>query len=162
MSSTSKSGDLTFKSSSEIKSFVRHQMEKPGLSGTGAYADSVQSSLFYSRNFDGAFRDPSGRDITTPPGFFQLTWLVMFRNLFNPVDYTGSLRQEIRKHWDTNELGFVIGVSFSLAVLWQLQTYRRNQLLLSKKRFVYQEYKRRKFLEDSLRMRSRSDIVNEK
>jgi hypothetical protein len=35
----------------------------------------------------------------TPPGMIKITWLVIFRNFFNPVDYTGSFKAEVKKHW---------------------------------------------------------------
>ena len=67
MSSTSKSGDLTFKSTSEIKSFVRHQLEKPGYSRS--YADRMGANPFFRKNFDGAFVDLGNNDITSHLGF---------------------------------------------------------------------------------------------
>jgi hypothetical protein len=63
MSSTSKTGDITFKSSSEIKSFVRHQIEKSGYSGSGAYVDRASSNLFAKMNIEGALRDSAGKEI---------------------------------------------------------------------------------------------------
>ena len=61
-----------------------------------------------------------------PLGPVKLAMVFIFRSIFNPVDYTDSFTTEVKKNWQTNELGFIIGVGFSLAALWQLQTYRRN------------------------------------
>jgi len=43
---------------------------------------------------------------------------VIFRNFLNPVDQDGSLLKSIKENWHTNELGFIIGVGFSLAIFW--------------------------------------------
>ena len=118
MSSTSKSGDITFKSSAEIKSFVRHQMEKPGSTSTGAYIDRASSGLFFKKTYDGTFRNIAGQDVSQRWGPLEFAWLVVFRNFLNPVDQDGSYFKSVEENWHSNELGFIIGVGFSLAILW--------------------------------------------
>ena len=63
MSSTSSSGDLTFKSTSEIKSFVRKQLEKPGLSKRSSQADNDDNNFLMKKSYDGTFTDLKGTDI---------------------------------------------------------------------------------------------------
>jgi len=64
--------------------------------------------------------------------------------------------------YKTNELGFFISLCFVGIAGWSVFVYRRNSILEQRKRFLYQNYKRHKFLEDSLRLKSKSEIVNEK
>lgn len=82
--------------------------------------------------------------------------------VLNPVDYNGQVRQEIWANWKTNELGFLIGAAFFAALAHLFVSYRKYSLLVQKKRFAFQRYRRQKFLEDSLRLRSREEIIHEK
>ena len=61
----------------------------------------------------------------------------IFKTIFNPLDYDGSFFKEIKSAYQTNELGFAMGMTFFFALAWQFMNYRRNSLLESKKRFVY-------------------------
>jgi len=109
MSTTSKSGDLTFKSSSEIRSFVINALEKPGYTGGGAYIDKTVNRSWGGPNFTGEFIEPGGRNIITDFGYLDFIKLLIFRSLFNPIDYKGGLFKELKKKWYENELGFMIG-----------------------------------------------------
>lgn len=82
--------------------------------------------------------------------------------MLNPVDYDGSTRRDLEESYKTNELGFFITLCFFGTLAWSVVTYRRNSLLVQKKRFAFQRYQRQKFLEDSLRLKSRESIINEK
>ena len=82
--------------------------------------------------------------------------------MFNPLDYNGQIWQEIKDSYRTNELGFFIVVAFVAALSQSFLAFRKNSLMAVKKRFAFQQYRRRKFLEDSLRLRSRTEIINEK
>lgn len=137
-------------------------MERPGFEKRLNYADKTRKSQFFRKTYDGTFTNLQGDEIFRSPSYFFRSFLLIFRSFLNPVDYTGSLKEEIKKAWITNELGFLIGAGFVVNLLQNMYTYRRNQLLITKKRFLFQQHKQRKFLEDSLRLRSRKDIVNEK
>ena len=87
---------------------------------------------------------------------------VAFRSIFNPVDYNGQFFQEVKDGYKTNELGFGIVVLFFVALSQSFMSYRRYAILEQKKRFAFQQYRRTKFLEDSLRLKSRHEIIHEK
>ena len=70
--------------------------------------------------------------------------------------------QEIKDSYRTNELGFFIVVAFLGAVGQSFLAYRKFSLMAMKKRFAFQQYRRHKFLEDSLRLKSREEIIHEK
>lgn len=95
-------------------------MEKPGFSGDGAYADKISRNQIVIKTCPGSFKDINGRDITKENSTFELGRMILFRTFFNPVDYTGEFFQDMRKQWHTNELGFIIGSSFVLGLMWQL------------------------------------------
>ncbi len=88
-----------------------------------------------------------------------MTRSYIFRMLFNPVDYDGSIWREIKNSYKTNELGFFITLAFFGCLGWSIIRYRRNALLEQKKRFVYQQYKKKKFIEEALRLRTREQII---
>lgn len=110
-------------------------MEKPGYSSS--YADRASENPFFRKSYDGLFKDVRGNDIRQQTSYSQLARNIVFRTVFNPVDYDGSMLDEVKKQWHSNELGFIIGVSLIGGLLWQLQSFRRNQLSMSKKRFVF-------------------------
>lgn len=137
MSSKSTTGDLTFKSASEIQSFVRHQLEQPGYTGSGSFSERASQNPFFRKNLDGTFRNLQGKDVFDDTKIRNNINSLVFRNFFNPLDYNGQLIRELKKAYLTNELGFAIGVTFFFAISWSFMTHRRNTLLESKKRFVY-------------------------
>jgi hypothetical protein len=87
---------------------------------------------------------------------------LLFRLIFNPVDYDGSFFVEIKNAYNTNEIGFFITLGFFATLSWSFMYYRRNSILEQKKRFMYQQYKRQRFLEDNLKLKSKQEIINEK
>ena len=94
-------------------------------------------------------------------GFARLKNL-SFRMFFNPVDYDGCLWREVKNSYKTNEVGFFITLGFFVCLSWSFVTYRRSAILEQRKRFVYQRYRRNKFLEDNLKLKSRHEIIHEK
>ena len=92
-------------------------------------------------------KDKNGQEIQHKP-LLPLMWVVQIHEtFFNPLLYDGSNIQFIKDQYRTNELGFFIGVSFSLAVAQVFLAARRRSLLLQKKRFIFNQYKKNKFLE---------------
>eukprot|EP00347_Sterkiella_histriomuscorum_P011873 403370773 len=87
---------------------------------------------------------------------------LLYRNLLNPIDFDGSVWQEVKNSYKTNEIGFFISVLFFVSLSWSFVSYRRNSILEQKKRFVYQQYKKQKFIEESLRIKSREELIEEK
>ena len=55
--------------------------------------------------------------------------MILFRNLFNPVDYDGRIWQGIKDSYKTNELGFFITAAFFACLSWSFLKYRRNSIL---------------------------------
>ena len=83
-----------------------------------------------------------------------------YRTFLNPVDYDGRFMREIKNSYNTNEIGFFITVSFFAALGWSFLVYRRSTILGQRKRFLYQQYKRHKFLEDTLHLKSKQEIIH--
>ena len=54
---------------------------------------------------------------------------IIFRSVFNPVDYDGRMIREIKDSYRTNELGFFIVVAFIGALSHSFASYRRLSLL---------------------------------
>ena len=84
----------------------------------------------------------------------------LFRQLFNPVDYDGRILRELKNSYKTNELGFFITFAFFASLFWSFARYRRNAILEQKKRFVYQQYRKKKFIEESLRIKTREQLIS--
>ena len=63
---------------------------------------------------------------------------MIFRTFFNPIDYNGQTKRDIMEAYQTNELGFGIGVAFALTICWSFFTYRKNAILESRKRLIFQ------------------------
>lgn len=61
--------DLSFSSSSEIKSFVRSQLGHPGHTG----GDGLQAgeSSYYRKTFSGRYTTLDGRDVASGTSFFR-------------------------------------------------------------------------------------------
>ena len=114
------------------------------------------------KTISGTYRDLNGQDIIANTSTISKVFNLIFRSYFNPVDYNGIFLREIEESYKTNELGFFITCCFFGTLFWNFLTIRRTSLLVQKKRFVFQRYQRNKFLEDSLRLKSREEIVNEK
>ncbi len=68
---------------------------------------------------------------------FQTARALIYRSLFNPIDYDGSFLRELKDSYKTNEIGFFITVSFFATLSWSFIVYRRNSILETKKRFIY-------------------------
>ena len=136
--------DFTFSSSAEVHTYVRAQLGMPTKEQEGMFDPRVA-------NFKG-LQSSGYSALALAPGF-------AFRTMFNPVDYDGRYWREIKNSYKTNELGFFITMAFFLCLGWSFAKYRRNAILEQKKRFVYQQYKRRKFLEESLRLKTREELV---
>ena len=129
MSSSDKGGpDLSFSSSSEIKSFVRTQMDSPGYKG-GESAQAGGDQIF-RRTFRGTYTTLDGTDVASSTTYLQQARGLLFRSVFNPVDYNSSIRLELEEAYKTNELGFFITLTFVGTVAWSMFTYRRNSLLV--------------------------------
>ena len=92
---------------------------------------------------------------------YQMSKSLIFRQLFNPIDYDGQVWRELKNSYKTNELGFFIAFSFVLALGWSFVKYRRYSILEQKKRFVYQQYKKKKFIEESLRLKTREELITD-
>ena len=146
--------DLSFSTTSEVQTFVRAQLGQPGAKV------GEKERCFQRQTYEGQFLDLEGRPVSMST--WQLPLNLMYRGVLNPVDYDGSFLAEIKNTYKTNEIGFFIGLSFMLTLSWSFLTYRRNAILEQRKRFLYQQYKRGKFLEDNLRLKSKSEIINEK
>ena len=56
------------------------------------------------------------------------------QSLLNPILYDGSFRREIEENYKTNELGFLIGVSFTAFAAWTFVWSRRTRMRNMKKR----------------------------
>ena len=124
MSSGNKGGpDLSFSSSSEIKSFVRGKMGYPGYIA----GDSTQNSNnpFYKKTVDSGFYDLTGTELCGSSSYLNIGRIVLFRSVFNPVDYNGSTWLAIKESYKTNELGFFIGCCAFGMLAWSWLTYRR-------------------------------------
>jgi hypothetical protein len=81
--------DLSFSSTNEVKNFVRASMHQP----------SLNNNKLYRINIDNGFH-VEGKDIlkdklTLPHN----TQVVIFRSLFNPVDYDGSFMRSMSNHY---------------------------------------------------------------
>ena len=114
------------------------------------------------KSYDGTFINSKGVDVVksmTLPGYMNV---IAYRSFLNPVDYNGQFSQEIKDNYRTNELGFFIVLLFFGALSQSFMSYRKFSLLNQKKRFAFQQYRRSKFLEDSLRLKSRHEIIHEK
>ena len=55
--------------------------------------------------------------------------------------------------YTTNPVGFYIVLLYAIMMVNKIGRYRRNRILAEKKRFVYQQYLRKKFIEESLRLK---------
>ena len=75
--------------------------------------------------------------------------------------YDGSTKAELREAWRTNELGFLIGICCYGMIAQILLKRRRDALRLAKKRFIYHQYRKSRFLEDSLMLKTREQIIQE-
>ncbi len=106
------------------------------------------------------FKGIDGHRVASDSSHLLLARQMVFRTLLNPVDYDGRYWREIKSSYKTNELGFFITLAFFLSLGWSFAKYRRNAILEQKKRFVYQQYKKKKFIEESLRLRTREELVN--
>ena len=117
---STKTADLTFSSTSEIKTFVRTRLGMPG--------HQTNASKFYSRSYEGRIRNLAGEEIQKQSPS-KTASVLLFRSLFNPVDFDGSVLQEIKNSYRTNEIGFFITLSFFAALSWSFIVYRRNAIL---------------------------------
>jgi len=142
----SKSEDLTFSSSSEIRNFVRSRLEKPSDDG-----GLLQGNYTLFRvNSDLPVSNSAGEDLLSQRTFLQNCLSVFRMTFLNPVAFNGQVWRQVEDAYTTNEVGFFISLSFFGAVAWAFSTYRRNVILTAKKRFLFQQYKRHKFLEETL------------
>ena len=73
-------------------------------------------------------------------------YLYYYNIMFNPLCYDGSTYRQIEENWKFNELGFMIVFTFTGLALWSFLWAQRQNIRNFKKRFVYQEYQKRKFL----------------
>ncbi len=154
MSNNKAGSDFTFSSSAEVKTFVRAKLGMP---------DSEKKGLIEPRIAD--FRGLNGELVAKQTNgiqnfSYQLSKNYLFRTLFNPVDYDGRTWRDIKASYKTNELGFFIGFAFFICLGWSFAKYRRYSILEQKKRFVYQQYKKKKFIEESLRLKTREELIS--
>ena len=126
--------DLTFSSSSEIKSFVRSNI---GSGMTSAEISGISSGFQLKRRISGNMFDTQGRNISDQETLFRITSVSAFNYLFNPLYYNGSFIGEVKDAYKTNELGFFIGLCFVGVFGWSFLSYRRHSLIVQKKRFIF-------------------------
>ena len=119
--------DLTFSSSSEIKSFVRSNI---GSGMTSAEISGISSGFQLRKRISGSMFDTQGRSITEQETMLRITKVSIFNYLFNPLYYNGSMIREIKDAYKTNELGFFIGLCFIGVFGWSLMSYRRHSLIV--------------------------------
>ena len=119
--------DLTFSSSSEIKSFVRSNI---GSGMTSAEISGISSGFQLRKRISGSMFDTQGRSITEQETMLKITKVSIFNYLFNPLYYNGSMIREIKDAYKTNELGFFIGLCFIGVFGWSLMSYRRHSLIV--------------------------------
>ena len=92
------------------------------------------------RAYSGNIFDLSGKNIAAYTSSASIAKLTVFNFLFNPLEYNGSILREAKDAYKTNELGFFIGLCFVGVFGWSLMSYRRNSLIVQKKRFIFQRY----------------------
>ena len=119
--------DLTFSSSSEIKSFVRSNI---GSGMTSAEISGISSGFQLRKRISGSMFDTQGRSISEQETMLRITKVSIFNYLFNPLYYNGSMIREIKDAYKTNELGFFIGLCFIGVFGWSLMSYRRHSLIV--------------------------------
>ena len=119
--------DLTFSSSSEIKSFVRSNI---GSGMTTAEISGISSGFQLRKRISGNMFDTQGRSISEQETMLKITKVSIFNYLFNPLYYNGSMIREIKDAYKTNELGFFIGLCFIGVFGWSLMSYRRHSLIV--------------------------------
>ena len=134
--------DLSFSSTDEIKSYINSNIGGFGQSDIDQYKQTHIEGI------------PKKNPL-------QLGLYSIYNGIFNPVAYNGQTYLELQNAWKTNEIGFLIGASFMLVIINQVTGYKRQSLQLQKKRFIYMQYKRQRFLEDSLMMKTRDQIIRE-
>ena len=157
---------ITFQSSAEVKTFIKTNI-RPKSNETNqnsAQINAFQNPIKYlrSRILNPNYVGPNGLQPIDQHKTLTAFVVVLADVFVNPLRYDGKVYKAVKEAWITNEVGFLITASFFGTLFWTFVTYRRNRLLATKKRFVFQQYKRSKFLEDSLRLKSREQIIHEK
>lgn len=92
------------------------------------------------RAYSGNISDLNGNNIASHTSNASIAKLAVFNFLFNPLEYNGTILREAKDAYKTNELGFFIGLCFVGVFGWSLMSYRRNSLIVQKKRFIFQRY----------------------
>ena len=105
-------------------------------SGDGYMGGAFQLRRAYSGNIS----DLNGNNIASHTSNASIAKLAVFNFLFNPLEYNGTILREAKDAYKTNELGFFIGLCFVGVFGWSLMSYRRNSLIVQKKRFIFQRY----------------------
>ncbi|CAI2383720.1 unnamed protein product [Moneuplotes crassus] len=140
--------DTTFSTSAEIESFVDFNMKSPIKGDPSkpmfqAHPD-VKSSVYH----------------TSPVTGSKLMSILShsLHNYINPISYRGQCWQAIKDNYTNNKSAFIIEVAFVMTNFALFSHYRRSSIVGQKKKFVYQQYQRKKFLEESLRIKTTKKI----
>ena len=87
--------------------------------------ETTSTDSIFRKNIEGRLLDFESNDISQLSKF-QSAKALIFRSIFNPVDYDGSLFKELKDSYKTNEIGFFITVSFFATLSWSMIVYRRS------------------------------------
>ncbi len=109
--------DLSFATKAEVRSHIQNEIRQGRLK---------QKPFYYL----------DGRELTLNPlekvGYFSIS------HFFTPLAWDGSLIRQMKEGYETNELGFIIAVSFFLSTFWLFGRYRHLKIKEQQKRFIYQ------------------------
>ncbi|CDW89081.1 UNKNOWN [Stylonychia lemnae] len=151
--------DLNFSSSKEIQTYIQAQMGLPQSNSDSPMLRHLKDLQDLEGNY--VVKDFKVNQYSLQT-LSMASFMIMFRTCFNPIDFDGRILRDLKNSYKTNEIGFFITALFFGTLGWSIITYRRNQILLLKKRFVFQQYKKQKFIEESLRLRTREELIEDK
>ena len=149
--------DVSFSTAAEVRSYIEVNKQS-SMNYTNTDVSKFQGSGAVVRADGSDLKPPRFYDFLQSNPIFRNSYsvcLYYYHMLMNPLSYDGSFIREMKENYKFNELGFFIVVTFSAISAWTFVWASRQKMRNFKKRFVYQEYQKRKFLQRSLLVKSR-------
>ena len=133
--------DSSFSTQDEINAYVNFNMNSPIKGDPSGIMMNTLNDV------------SSSRKVMTMHGstFLYLAGLTYYE-FTNPFNYNGQSIDYLKETYKNNKYGFFIGAISYYLLFATFMRHRRYKIISEKKRFVYQQYLRKKFIEESLRI----------
>jgi hypothetical protein len=94
-------------------------MDMPGYTaGSANLAEQYGGNSMFRKSAADGFVGLDGQNIEANASAFSFVHKLVFRSIFNPMDYNGQFKREIKDAYTTNELGLFIFVGFFISLGW--------------------------------------------